>query len=52
MFGLFYRVFSWIISLWSNMSEDEKEKIINIIVASFSSLLKAFYHASKTEKEE
>lgn len=39
--------FAWLSSLWNNLSEEDKEKIINQVVEVFTDLLKLFYRACK-----
>lgn len=50
MFGWLHRLWAWVVSLWTDLSDEDKEKIVNIIVTSFGAILKAYYHATKSEK--
>ncbi|MCL1479676.1 MAG: hypothetical protein MH219_20230 [Marinobacter sp.] len=52
MFGWLNRLWAWVSSLWTNLSDEDKEKIVNIIVSSFTALFKAFYQASKADKKD
>lgn len=49
MIGWFFKVLTWITSLWGGLSDKDKEKIIDTIVSLFTALFKAFYHTSKEE---
>lgn len=52
MFGWLHKLWEWVASLWTNLSDEGKEEIVDIIVASFTALFKAYYQASKSEKED
>jgi hypothetical protein len=51
MLGWLYRLRAWVASLWAGWSDKDKEKIVDSIVACFTAIFKAYYHASKSEKE-
>ena len=44
-------LFGWLFGIWGDLSEDTKEKIINIIVETFDSIFRNFYNSEK-EKEK
>lgn len=46
MFTKILNLFSWLFSLWNNLSDEDKEKIVDMIVDSFTHIFKAFYRSS------
>jgi hypothetical protein len=52
MIEWFQKLWEQLRSLWTNLPEEDKEKIVNIIVASLTAVFKAFYHASKSENKD
>ncbi len=51
MFVKILSFFSWLLSLWNNLSDEDKEKIVDMIVDSFTHIFKAFYRSSKQSEE-
>jgi hypothetical protein len=51
MFEWIKNIFSWLVSLWTDLPDSTKEKIINIIVDSSEAIFKAYYQSSKSEEE-
>lgn len=51
MLELWTKLVGWILSLWGSIPDAAKEKIINIIVESFDSILRAFFKSAKSEGE-
>lgn len=49
MFEWIKNLFAWLTSFWTDLSDEDKEKIIDIIVGCFVSIFKAYYHTSKSE---
>jgi flagellin-specific chaperone FliS len=47
MLGLMQKIFGWIKSIFSSLSEEEKTKVIESIVATFDWFLRKFYQANK-----
>ena len=47
MFNWLLSVFSWLTSFWNKLSDEKKEKIINLIVDTFESMFRDFYHSEK-----
>lgn len=45
------KLFGWILGCWGAIPDTLKEKIINIIVESFDSILRAFFKSAKNEGE-
>jgi len=51
MFDWLFNLFRWVVNIWNDLPDSTKEKIINIIVESFESIFKDFYHSQKEEQK-
>lgn len=51
MLGLLTKLAGWILSLWSAIPDAAKEKIIDVIVESFDSILRAFFKSANSKEE-
>lgn len=49
MFSFFLKIFGFFMSLWSGLSEEQKDRIINIIIDSFEMVFRRFYQANAKE---
>jgi len=47
MLSLFLKLFGFFMSLWGGLSEQQKEKIIDAIVESFTSIFRDYFHKRK-----
>ena len=47
MFSLLLKLFSFFMSLWGGLSEEQKDKIIDAIVDSFTSIFRDYFHKRK-----
>lgn len=47
MLNLFLKLFSFFMSLWGGLSEEQKDKIIDAIVESFTTLFKDYFNKRK-----
>jgi hypothetical protein len=47
MLSLLLKLFSFFMSLWGGLSEQQKEKIIDAIVDSFTSIFRDYFHKRK-----
>ncbi|EKO3590963.1 hypothetical protein P0F40_003381 [Vibrio metschnikovii] len=39
--------FSWLLSFWKGLSDEDKEKIVDIVVHSMTQIFKTYYRSSK-----
>jgi len=51
MFDKVLSFFGWLLSLWGNLSDEDKEKIVDMIVDSFTHIFKAFYRSSMQSED-
>lgn len=51
MFSVFLKIFGFFMSLWSGLSEAQKDKIISIIVDSFEVFLRKYFQAATDEAD-
>ncbi len=51
MFTKILSFFDWLLSLWSKLSNEDKEKIVDMIVDSFTHIFKAFYRSSNKSED-
>jgi|GEM_PF-670350 len=49
MFGFFLKLFGFFMNLWGGLSDEQKDKIIDLIVDTFDSIFRNFFHESKSE---
>ncbi|XES85844.1 hypothetical protein ACBV55_08330 [Franconibacter pulveris] len=47
MLSLLLKLFGFFMSLWGGLSEQQKEKIIDVIVESFTSIFRDYFHKRK-----
>ncbi len=47
MLNLLFKLFGFFMSLWSGLSEQQKEQIIDVIVESFTSILREYFQQRK-----
>lgn len=47
MLNLLIKLFSFFMSLWDGLSDQQKEKIIDVIVESFTSLFREYFQQRK-----
>ena len=52
MFEWFTNLLSWAQSLWTDLSDDDKQKIVAMIVRAFAGVFQAWYNAPKTSSAE
>lgn len=52
MFDWLKSLMAWVIGLWVSLPEASREKIIELIVETFDTLLRAFFQASKKNPEQ
>lgn len=49
MINALYKIFSFFMNLWNSLSQEQKDKIIDIMVECFESVLRQFYRDNKGE---
>ncbi len=45
--SLITKIFSFILSIWTSLSDEQKEKIINLIIDSFDVVFRKFFQENK-----
>ena len=51
MFEWLGNLMKWISSIWSGLSESTKDKIVDSIVAGFTTLFVSYYQSTKNSEE-
>ena len=49
MFSILLKVFGFFMSLWGSLSEEQKNRIIDILIDSFDPVLRKYYRENKKE---
>ncbi|SWF03289.1 Uncharacterised protein [Klebsiella pneumoniae] len=49
MINIFLKIFGFFASIWSGLSNEQKDKIINILVDAFEGIFHKYYRDSKNE---
>ena len=52
MLKLLLNLFNWVLGIWNNLPDSTKEKIIDIIVETFESIFRSYYHSEKEKEKE
>ena len=47
--NIFLRIFSFFASIWAGLSNEQKDRIINILVDAFEVIFRKYYRDSKNE---
>lgn len=51
MWGLLLKIFSFFMSLWNGLSDEQKDRIITLIIDAFEPVFRSFFQEKKQENK-
>lgn len=51
MWSFLFKIFSFFMNLWGGLSDEQKERVINMIIDAFEPIFRAFFKEKKQENK-